>query len=67
MRWLPLLLLWLTLPVLAEDLGAIGPTYAIAEPNLLEDLQRRLRAKQDSGELDALIAQARDRGEASVR
>lgn len=67
MRWLPLLLLWLTLPVLAEDLGAIGPTYAIAEPNLLEDLQRRLRAKRDSGELDALIAQARDRGEASVR
>jgi len=67
MKWLLWLLLWQALPAIAEDLGTIGPTYPIAEPNLLDDLQRRLRAKQASGELDALIAQARHRGEAAVR
>ena len=67
MRYLALPLLSLALPAFAEDLGTIGPTYPIAEPNLLDDLQRRLRAKQASGELDTLIAQARDRGEARVR
>lgn len=67
MRYLAPLLLSLALPTFAEDLGTIGPTYSIAEPNLLDDLQRRLRAKQASGELDTLIAQARDRGEAGVR
>jgi len=67
MRYLALPLLSLALPAFAEDLGTIGPTYSITEPNLLDDLQRRLRAKQASGELDTLIAQARDRGEARVR
>ena len=67
MRHLALLLLSLALPAFAEDLGTIGPTYSITEPNLLDDLQRRLRAKQASGELDTLNAQARDRGEARVR
>lgn len=62
-----LLLCWLGAPALAQDLGTIGPTYPVAEPNLLDDLQRRLRALQAAGELDTRIAQAQARGEASVR
>ena len=34
----------------AEDLGAIGPTYAITEPNLLAFIEQRLREKERSGE-----------------
>ncbi|MCE4369663.1 type-F conjugative transfer system protein TraW [Xanthomonas hortorum] len=54
-------------PSWAVDLGTIGPTYAIAEPHLLHDLRHRLEAKQASGELDALIAERRQRGVAAVR
>jgi len=68
MNHLALFPLWLlALPVLAEDLGTIGPTYVIAEPHLLHDLQQRLQARQASGELDTLIAHSRQRGVASVR
>lgn len=67
MRWLVLLLLWPTLPIFAKDLGTIGPTYPIAEPHLLDDLQQRLQAKQANGELDLLIAGAQERGAAAVR
>ena len=35
----------------ALDLGVIGPTYAIAEPDLLLELQAKLREKARSGEL----------------
>ena len=35
----------------ALDLGKIGPTYGIAEPHLLTDIERRLREKERSGEL----------------
>lgn len=66
MKGLALLLLLAT-QARAEDLGTIGPTYAIAEPHLLHDLQRRLQAKQASGELDALIARHRQRAVAAVR
>lgn len=62
-----LLLSWLATPALAQDLGTIGPTYAIAEPHLLRDLQHRLQAKQASGELDTLMARSRERAIASVR
>ncbi|MCD9026712.1 type-F conjugative transfer system protein TraW [Luteimonas sp. BDR2-5] len=62
-----LLLVLLAVQAHAEDLGTIGPTYAIAEPHLLDDLQRRLRAKQASGELDALVARHRERAVAAVR
>jgi conjugal transfer pilus assembly protein TraW len=45
----------------AEDLGTIGPTYAIAEPHLLAALEQQLRTKQASGELARLEAEAKRR------
>lgn len=51
----------------ALDLGVIGPTYGIQEPHLLADIQRRLREKEQSGELLRLMEEARARGIASVR
>lgn len=35
----------------AESLGTIGPTYPIAEQNLLDFIMARLREKERSGEL----------------
>ena len=35
----------------AENLGRIGPTYPIAEQNLLDHIMTRLREKERSGEL----------------
>ena len=35
----------------AEDLGTVGPTYAIEEPHLLNAIEQQLRAKEKSGEL----------------
>jgi conjugal transfer pilus assembly protein TraW len=51
----------------ALDLGRIGPTYGIAEPNLLADIERRLREKERSGELRRLMDEARTRSVAAVR
>lgn len=39
-------------PSLAKDYGAHGPTWEIAEPNLLEVIQARLSAMDESGELE---------------
>lgn len=50
----------------AEDLGVIGPTYAISEPNLLAFIEQRLREKERNGELAQLEAQARARGTEAV-
>ena len=51
----------------ARDLGALGPTYEITEPHLLADIERRLRDKERSGELQRLVEQARERGIAAVK
>jgi conjugal transfer pilus assembly protein TraW len=51
----------------ALDLGRIGPTYEIAEPHLLADIERRLQEKQRSGELQRLMEEARARSVAAVR
>jgi conjugal transfer pilus assembly protein TraW len=51
----------------ALDLGKVGPTYGIAEPHLLADIDRRLREKERSGELGKLIEEARVRGIDAVR
>jgi conjugal transfer pilus assembly protein TraW len=58
---------WVGLPAVAVDLGTIGPTYPIAEPDLLKLIGQRLLDKQRSGELQQLIAQAQSRGVAAVR
>ena len=51
----------------ALDLGRIGPTYGIAEPHLLTDIERRLREKERSGELQRLMDDARARSVEAVR
>ena len=51
----------------ALDLGRIGPTYGIAEPHLLDDIERRLREKHRSGELQRLMDAARARSVEAMR
>jgi conjugal transfer pilus assembly protein TraW len=51
----------------ALDLGVIGPTYTIAEPDLLLELQKKLREKARSGELQQLERAARARVVASIQ
>lgn len=51
----------------AVYLGAIGPTYEIAEPHLLAFIEQRLREKERSGELQRLEEAARARGIDTVR
>ena len=53
--------------VRAMDVGVIGPTYEISEPHLLQMIEQRLRAKERSGELGRLEAEARERGIATVK
>lgn len=60
---LRVLLLFLFLPVsmaLAEDLGVIGPLHEIAERDLIEVIQGKLRAMQESGELAKMENDYRD-------
>ena len=47
--------------VRGEDLGTIGPTYAIEEPHLLTAIEQQLRQKEKSGELARLEADAKQR------
>lgn len=54
------------LPVHARMLAPIGPTWPIAEPDMLAWIDERLRAKERSGELARLQRQARDRAVATV-
>jgi conjugal transfer pilus assembly protein TraW len=56
-----------TTPARALDLGTLGPTYGIAEPHLLADIEKRLREKARSGELLRLMDEARARGIDAVR
>ena len=47
--------------VMGEDLGTVGPTYAIDEPHLLTAIEQQLRQKEQSGELARLEAEAKQR------
>lgn len=51
----------LTSPVQADDLGTVGPTYAIAEPDLLALIRGRLKEAKADGTLAQLEADARSR------
>ena len=57
------LLLAAALPgaVSAKDLGVRGATWAVAEPDLLEEIEARLVGMERSGELARLEAEARAR------
>ena len=50
----------------ATNLGTIGPTYPVAERNLLDVIMARLRAKEASGELKRHEQEARDRAAYAV-
>lgn len=50
----------------SEALGKIGPTYPIAEQNLLDQIKAKLKEKERSGELAKLQQQARERATATV-
>jgi conjugal transfer pilus assembly protein TraW len=50
----------------AEKLGAIGPTYPIAERHLLDDIMARLREKERTGELKKFEQLARERATQTV-
>ena len=50
----------------AEDLGVIGPVYAIAEKDLLAAIENTLRAKERSGELATIRRQATEQAVRSV-
>jgi conjugal transfer pilus assembly protein TraW len=68
-RWLhPVVAAGLLLgaPAFARDLGVIGPVYPIAEPDLLQEIQAVLKAKQASGELERLQAEASRRIQARI-
>lgn len=51
----------------ALDLGVIGPAYAIAEPDLLVELQTKLSEKARTGELQELERAARQRIVAGIQ
>ena len=46
-------------PVAAKDLGVRGATWPVAEPDLLEQIEARLRSMERSGELARLEREAR--------
>jgi len=50
----------------AENLGAIGPVYPIAERNLLDHIMSRLREKERTGELKKFEQLAQERATRSV-
>ena len=47
--------------VSAKDLGVRGTTWAVAEPDLLAEIEARLASMQRSGEMARLEAEARER------
>lgn len=51
---------------IAKDFGTHGPVWEIAEPNLLEVINARLSAMEDSGELDAMRTEMQDTTRAYV-
>ena len=50
----------------ASDLGTVGPVYPIAEPDMLEQIQAILKAKQASGDLERIQQAAYKRMRARI-
>jgi conjugal transfer pilus assembly protein TraW len=50
----------------ADNLGAVGPVYPITEPDMLESIQAKLRAKQASGEIDRRNREAQARAQTFI-
>jgi len=66
LAWALVLLLACCTAARAENLGAIGPTYPIAERNLLDHIMSRLREKERTGELKKFEQLAKERATQSV-
>jgi len=47
-----------TVPIFADELGAIGPTYPIGEESALDTILKRLKEKERTGELKRIQQQA---------
>lgn len=60
-RILLLLFSCTTFSAVAAELGVVGPTYEIAEPDLIEVIQARLMQMQKSGELARKQTEYRDK------
>lgn len=60
-RVLPLLFSCTTFSAVAAELGVVGPTYEIAEPDLIEVIQARLKQMEKSGELARKQNEYRDK------
>ena len=56
----------LALPAQALDLGVRGETWAIAEPDLLSEIEDRLEALEASGALARFEREARDRARSRI-
>jgi conjugal transfer pilus assembly protein TraW len=68
-RWAPLVAVLASLlaaAARADSLGAIGPTYPIAEQSLLDVIMARLREKERTGELKKYEELARTRATRTV-
>lgn len=52
--------------LLARDLGVVGPVYPIAEQDMLETIEQRLTALEESGELARIEDDAKARYQAYV-
>ncbi len=63
-------LLWILLcmanSAMSADLGVVGPTYEIAEPDLIEAIQTRLKQMAKSGELTRKQNEYRDKVVGSI-
>ncbi len=53
-------------PAMARDYGTLGPTWAIAEPDLLDVIHARLHTLEESGELAALNRKFVEAARASI-
>jgi conjugal transfer pilus assembly protein TraW len=60
-RFVLLLMSGTTLPSFGAELGVVGPTYEIAEPDLIEVIQTRLKQMETSGDLARKQAEYRDK------
>lgn len=60
-RILPLLFSCTAFSAFGADLGVVGPTYEIAEPDLIEVIQSRLKRMETTGELGRKQNEYRDR------
>lgn len=60
-------LIFASTQISAEDLGVVGQTYEIKEPDAVEQIQAKLMAMQQSGELDKLKKEAINRSLNSLK